>query len=111
VQHFTPLYQETARTYRHAPVGAWSIDETYIKVAGIPCYVFRAIEELGQVIDVFVSPTRDTAAATAFLRRARRETDMRPFTVTTDKAAIYPSALAAVLPGGAYRGEAGTATD
>ena len=99
VQHFAPLYQEAARAYRHAPRGAWSIDETYIKVAGVPCYVFRAIDELGQVIDVFVSPTRDTAAAPAFLRRAMRVTDMRPFTVTTDKAAIYPPALAAVLPG------------
>jgi transposase-like protein len=51
------------------------------------------------VIDVYVSPTRDTAGATAFLRRAVRETDVRPATVTTDKAAIYPPALAAVLPG------------
>jgi transposase, IS6 family len=99
VQRFTPLYQAAARSYRHAPRGAWSIDETYIKVAGVPQYVFRAIDELGQVIDVFVSPTRDTGAATAFLRRAVRETEVRPATVTTDKAAIYPLVLAAVLPG------------
>jgi transposase, IS6 family len=99
VQHFTPLYQEAASAYRHAPRGAWLIDEAYSKVAGILCYVFRAIDDLGQVIDVFVRPVRDTAAATAFLRRALRETDVRPATVTTDKAAIYPPALAEVLPG------------
>jgi transposase-like protein len=103
VQHFSPLYQETARAYRHAARGKWAVDETYIKVAGVPQYVFRAIDEHGQVIDVFVSPIRDTAAAVAFLQRAVAETDVRPHTVTTDKAAIYPPALAVVLPEAAHR--------
>ncbi|HVA90855.1 MAG TPA: IS6 family transposase [Chloroflexota bacterium] len=98
VQHFSPLYQEAARSHRPAPRGKWAIDETYIKVAGVTQYVFRAIDEQGQVIDIFVSPTRDTDAAVAFLRRAVRETGVRPHLVTTDKAAIYPPALAAVLP-------------
>jgi transposase-like protein len=78
--------------------GKWSIDETYIKVAGMKCYVFRAIDEWGQVIDVYVSPTRDAEAATNFLRRAVKETGVRPHTATTDKASIYPPALAVVLP-------------
>jgi transposase-like protein len=98
VQHFTPLYQEAARAYRHPPRGKWSVDETYIKVGGISQYVFRAIDEYGQVIDVFVSPTRDTQAAITFLQQAIAETDVRPQKVTTDKAAIYPPALAVVLP-------------
>src|SRR3954454_3176382 len=41
VHHFTPLYQEMARPHRHQVRPKWSIDETYIKVAGVPCYVFR----------------------------------------------------------------------
>jgi transposase-like protein len=98
VQQFTPLYQGVARPYRHRPRGRWSIDETYVKVAGVPCYVFRAIDELGQVIDVYVSPRRDTEAATRFLTQAVANTDCRPHTTTTDKAAIYPPALRIVLP-------------
>jgi len=98
VQRFTPLYQGVARPHRHRPRGKWSIDETYVKVAGVPCYVFRAIDELGQVIDVYVSARRDTEAATWFLTQAMERTDCRPHTVTTDKAAIYPPALAIVLP-------------
>jgi transposase-like protein len=98
VQHFTPLYQEAARACRRPPVGKWSVDETYIKVGGITQYVFRAIDEYGQVIDVFVSPTRATEAAITFLQRAVSDTDVQPHTVTTDKAAIYPPALAVVLP-------------
>jgi DDE superfamily endonuclease len=72
VQHCTPLYQEAARARRPAARGSWSIDETYIKVAGVPQHVFRAIDEQGPVIDVSVGPTRGAEAASAFLRRSRR---------------------------------------
>ena len=102
VQAVTPLYKEAARAYRHPARGTWAIDETYIKVGGVPMYVFRAIDEHGQVVDVFVSPTRDTAAAVAFLQGAVTETEVRPHTVTTDKAAISAPALAAVLPEAAH---------
>ena len=98
VQRFTPLYQEAARPHRHRVRGKWHVDETYVKVAGMPCYVFRALDDLGQVIDVYVSPNRDTEAAILFLRRAVEHTGVRPHTATTDRAAIYPPALQAVLP-------------
>ena len=74
------------------------IDETYIRIAGRWCYAFRAIDEEGQVIDVYVSATRDTAAGTTFLTRAVESTEVTPSMATTDRAAIYPPALAAVLP-------------
>jgi transposase-like protein len=98
VQHFTPLYQEAARSRRRRVGQCWSIDETYIRIAGRWWYAFRAIDEDGQVIDVYVSPTRDTAAATTFLTQAVESTEVTPTVATTDKAAIYPPALAAVLP-------------
>jgi IS6 family transposase len=50
------------------------------------------------VIDLYVSPTRDTDAAVRFLRRAVGTSGVRPHTATTDKAVIYPPALARVLP-------------
>jgi transposase-like protein len=98
VRHFAPLYKEAARRYRHTVGKIWHIDETYIRIAGQWCSAYRAVDERGQVIDVYVSPTRDTAAATAFFRRALREAEVRPHTVTTDKAAAYPPALRVVLP-------------
>jgi len=99
VQHFSPLYQEAARSRRGRVGHQWSIDETYIRIAGRWSYAFRAIDEQDQVIDVYVSHTRDTAAATAFLTRAVESTEVTPSLATTDKAAIYPPALSAVLPG------------
>jgi transposase-like protein len=98
VQSFTPFYQEAARPYRH-PVGrVWHTDETSVKVAGAWRYVYRAIDERGQVIEVFVSAHRDADAATAFFQQAVESTGRRPQKVTTDKAAAYPPALQAVLP-------------
>jgi transposase-like protein len=55
VQRFTPLLAEAARPCRHAVGNRWRVDETYVKVAGAWRYVYRAIDQAGQVIDVFVS--------------------------------------------------------
>ena len=98
VQLFAPLYQEAARPHRHRVGRRWAVDETYVKVAGVWQYVYRAIDDLGQVIDVFVSETRDAAAAASFFCRALESTGVTPRRVTTDKAAAYPPALAAILP-------------
>ena len=66
VQRFTPLLIDAARPCRHAVGGRWFVDETYVKVAGKWRYVYRAIDQFGQVIDVYVSPRRDIAAARRF---------------------------------------------
>ncbi len=89
---------EAARRKRH-PVGRrWSVDETYIKVAGGWRYVYRAIDEDGQVVDVLLRERRDTEAAVAFFAHALDTTGVQPAVVTTDKAAAYPPALTQVLP-------------
>jgi transposase, IS6 family len=98
VQKFAPLYQDAAKAYRHRVGQRWSVDETYVKVAGRWGYVYRAIDEYGQVIEVLFREQRDTAAATAFFRSALESTGVTPDTVTTDKAAAYPPALAEVFP-------------
>jgi len=69
VRRFTPLLAEAARPCRHAVGDRWFVDETYVKVAGRWRYVYRAIDQFGQVIDVFVSPRRDVKAARRFLSR------------------------------------------
>lgn len=74
----------------------WSIDETSIGIAGRWYCAFQAIDEAGQVIDVYVSPAYDTAGVTTFLTHAVESTEVTPSLATTDKAASYPPALAAV---------------
>ena len=58
VQRFTPMLAEAARPCRHAIGDRWQVDETYVKVAGRWRYVDRPIDQVGQVVDVFVSAPR-----------------------------------------------------
>ncbi len=62
VQRFTPLLIDAARPCRHAVGRRWFVDETYVRVAGVWRYVYRATDEQGQVIGVYVSKRGNTAA-------------------------------------------------
>jgi transposase-like protein len=72
VHRFTPLLAAAARFARHRPGDRWFVDETYVKVNGVWRYVYRAIDQHGQVIDVLLSARRDAAAACRFFTRALR---------------------------------------
>jgi len=76
----------------------WFVDETYVKAAGRWRYVYRAIDQFGQVVDVFVSPRRDTKAARRFFERAIGMAKVPPVEVVTDRAATYPIVLENLLP-------------
>jgi transposase-like protein len=103
VLRFTPLLAEAARPCRHRVGDRWFVDETYVKVAGRWRYVYRAIDQFGQVIDVFVSARRDASAARRFFQRAIGTTKVAPVEVVTDQAATYPMVLAELLPAAWHR--------
>ena len=103
VQRFTPLLAEAARPCRHAVGSRWHVDETYVKVAGRWRYVYRAIDQCGQVIDVFVSPRRDARAARRFFEQAIDITKVSPSEVVTDRAPTYPVVLEELLPAAWHR--------
>ena len=103
VQRFTPLVAEAARPCRHAVGDRWQVDETYVKVSGHWRYVYRAIDQFGQVIDVFVSPRRDAGAARRFFQRAIDTTKVAPAEVTTDQARLYRAVLEELLPAAWHR--------
>jgi transposase-like protein len=98
VLRFTPLLADAARPCRHAVGDRWRVDETYVKVTGQWRYVYRAIDQFGQVIDVFVSTRRDVSAARWFFQQATGATKVRPAEVTTDQAPVYPGVLEALAP-------------
>jgi transposase-like protein len=103
VLRFTPLLAEAARPCRHAVGDRWQVDETYVNVAGRWRYVYRAIDQFGQVIDVFVSTRRDATAAHRFFERAIGTTKVRPAELTTDHAPVYPAVLEELLPAAWHR--------
>jgi transposase-like protein len=98
VQRFTPLLADAARFSRHSPGNRWHVDETYVKVNGIWRYVYRAVDQYGQVIDVLVSARRDAGAARRFFRRALSTVKVTPSEVVTDAAPVYPSVLDELIP-------------
>jgi transposase-like protein len=98
VQRFTPLLAEAARFARHAPGDRWFVDETYVKVNGVWRYVYRAIDQYGQVIDVLLSARRDAVAARRFFTRALRTLKVIPGEVVTDAAPVYPAVLDELVP-------------
>jgi transposase-like protein len=98
VQRFVPLLADAARFARHAPGDRWFVDETYVKVNGVWRYVYRAIDQDGQVIDVLVSAKRDAATARRFFQRALTMLKVGPSEVVTDAAPIYPGVLEELMP-------------
>jgi IS6 family transposase len=97
VQRFTPLVIEATRPCRHSAGDRWFVDETYVRVAGVWRYVYRAVDQYGQLIDVYVSKRRNVAAATEFFEAmlAGRE---RPTELTTDLAAPLLRVVDDLLP-------------
>ena len=73
------------------------MDETYVKVAGRWVYLYRAIDQFGQVIDVRGSEKRDLVATRRFFTHAL-EHSPPPAEVSTDRAAAYPRVLDELLP-------------
>ncbi len=98
VQRFTPLIVERARPCRHAVGDRWFVDETYVKVAGTWRYVYRAVDQYGQVSDVYVSAKRDVHAATRFFSTAIRAHGV-PAEVTTDRSPALARTIIELLPG------------
>ncbi len=98
VQRFTPLLVDAARPCRHAVGNRWFADETYVKVAGRWRFIYRAVDQYGQIIDVYVSAKRDTRAARRFFATAIRAHG-EPVEIVTDRAAPLGVVIDELLPG------------
>jgi transposase-like protein len=106
VQRFAPEFAEAARARQHLVGDRWHVDETYLKVGGTWRYLFRAIDQFGQVIDVFLSLRRNTEAARRFFAQAISRTRVSPTEVTTDRYRVYPRVLDELLPAAFHDTEA-----
>jgi transposase, IS6 family len=93
VHTFGPLLAAEAR--RHAPPAGrcWYVDETYVRVGGRWMYLYRAVDEQGQVIDVLLREQRDLTSARAFFVQAIARRGVRPVLVVTDKHPAYRRAV------------------
>ena len=96
-----PVMGEALRKRRHgtgrSSGQSWYVDETYLKVNGCWCYLHRAVDRDGNLIDTMLSATRDMKAAQRFFRSARSVAGFVPDRVTTDGHNSYPRAIRSTL--------------
>jgi putative transposase len=95
-QRFGPMFAAEIRRRRVGGLRSsrwrWHLDEVFVKVNGVQHYLWRAVDHEGEVLEAFVSKTRDRKAALKFLRKLMKRHG-RPAEVVTDKLRTYGAAL------------------
>ncbi|MEV7960089.1 IS6 family transposase [Streptomyces sp. NPDC088141] len=85
----------------------WHLDEVFIKVNGELKYLWRAVDQDGNVLDILVRNRRDKTAARRFFRRLIKKTRTVPRVVVTDKLRSYSAAHREVMPSVEHRSHKG----
>ncbi|MFD0981088.1 IS6 family transposase [Tropicimonas aquimaris] len=112
-QRFAPMFaaeirQKRAEPLRSGPEWYWHLDEMFVRINGVRHYLWRAVDQEGEVLESFVTKTRDKKAALKFLKKTMKRYG-RPHIFVTDKLRSYGAALREV--GAAGRQETGRWTN
>lgn len=91
---FGPQFARRLKKLRPAPSPRWHLDEMVCTVGGRRMYLWRAVDDEGEVLDLVMQRKRDTEAALVLLRRLLRNQPVDPESITTDGLASYSAALA-----------------
>ena len=81
----------------------WHLDEVFVTIQGRRHYLWRAVDQDGDVIDILVQSHRDCRAATRFFRKLLKGQERQPVRLVTDKLRSYRAAHRAVMPSVAHR--------
>jgi putative transposase len=87
----------------HVPGDKWHLDEVFIKIGGKTHYLWRAVDQHGDVLDILVTSRRDANAATRFFRKLLKGLEYVPRVLVTDKLASYGVAHRRLMPGVEHR--------
>jgi len=93
---FGPLIAANLRRARPAPTGRRHLDEAVAKIGGRRMFIWRAVDDEGEVLDVLIQTRRNKKAALKLLRRLLRNTGVAPEAIVTDKLASYRAAMKAL---------------
>ncbi|MCA1705701.1 MAG: IS6 family transposase, partial [Actinobacteria bacterium] len=100
---FGQAYANGLRRRRPRPGDKWHLDEVFIKINGKTHYLWRAVDQDGNVLDILVTSRRDTKAATRFFRKLLKGLEYVPRVLVTDKLASYGVARRRLIPGVEHR--------
>jgi len=82
VGKFGPLFARELRKRRPRPTARWHLDEMVVTIAGKRHWLWRAVDDEGEVLDMLVQTRRDTRAAVRIMRKLVRKLGFAPETVT-----------------------------
>jgi putative transposase len=100
---FGQAYANGLRRRQPRPGDKWHLDEVFVRVNGEQRYLWRAVDQDGNVLDILVQNRRDTAAARRFFRKPLKKTCSVPRVVVTDKPRSYRAAHREVMPSVEHR--------
>ncbi|MGI9294726.1 MAG: IS6 family transposase [Pseudomonadales bacterium] len=80
------------------PGDTWYLDEVFINIRGKQHYLWRAVDQEGDELDMLVQRRRNKQAALRFFRKLFRKTEINPRKIVTDKLRSYRAALKQLLP-------------
>jgi putative transposase len=81
----------------------WHLDEAFIRINGETYYLWRAVDQDGNVLDILVQRRRDKNAAKKFFCKLLKRLQYVPRVIITDKLGSYSAAKAAAMPGVEHR--------
>jgi putative transposase len=90
---FGPAIARNLRRLRPRPSPRWHLDEMVVRIAGKWMYLWRAVDDEGEVLDFLVQRRRDMAAARKLMRTLLKKQGFAPAEITTDKLASYGAAF------------------
>ena len=95
---FGALYARRLKRKHQGYGDTFFIDEVFVKINGKQHYLWRAVDQDGDVVDVYLQAKRDGAAARRFFKRLLRSSGGEPRKIVTDKLRSYPVAHRDVIP-------------
>ncbi|MDX2879647.1 IS6 family transposase, partial [Streptomyces ipomoeae] len=104
---FGQAYANGLRRRRSRTGDKWHMDEVFIKINGELKYLWRAVDQDGDVLDILVQSRRDRAAARRFFRRLMKKTRTVPRVVVTGRLRSYGAAHREVVPSVEHRSHKG----
>ncbi len=100
---FGQAYAKELRRRRPRPGDKWHLDQVFITINGQQHYLWRAVDQHGNVLDILVQSRRNTRAARKFFRKLLKGLEYVPRVLITDKLASYGAAQREVLPSVEHR--------
>ena len=100
---FGPQYAKSIRRKQGRLGDIWHVDELFVRIQGRQVYLWRAVDQDGDVLDILVTKRRDKQAAKRFFRKVLKHQGQPPWKLITDRLNTYPAAHREVFPSVEHR--------